>query len=80
MINSRILNITMLATTTCNSDILDVLNNKMIGNKQQLNIFLQNMMDRQIAVHCTYRSFAGEVAAVTLLMTTLEKTDRSRRR
>jgi hypothetical protein len=33
MINSRILNTTTLATTTCNSNILEVLNNKMNGNK-----------------------------------------------
>jgi hypothetical protein len=33
MINSRILNMTILATNTCNSNILDVLNNKMNGNK-----------------------------------------------
>jgi hypothetical protein len=33
MINSRILNMTTLATTTCNSNILDVLDNKMNGNK-----------------------------------------------
>jgi hypothetical protein len=33
MINSRILNMTTLATTTYNSNILDVLNNKMNGNK-----------------------------------------------
>jgi hypothetical protein len=71
---------TTLATTTCNSNILDVLNNKMNENNQQLNIYSQNMMNRQIAVHRTYRSFAGEVATVTLLMTTLEKTGRSRLR
>jgi hypothetical protein len=79
MINSRILNITTLATITYNSNILDVLNNKMNGNKQKLNMYSQNMMNRQKAVHHTYRSFAGEVAAVTLLITTLEKTGRSRR-
>jgi hypothetical protein len=33
MINSKILNMTIPATTTCNSNILDVLNNKMNGNK-----------------------------------------------
>jgi hypothetical protein len=33
MINSRILNMTIPATTTCNLNILDVLNNKMNGNK-----------------------------------------------
>jgi hypothetical protein len=31
---------TVLATTTCNSNILDVLNNKMNENKQQLNMVL----------------------------------------
>jgi hypothetical protein len=46
----------------------------MNGNKQQLNMYSQNMMNRQIAVHRMYHSFAGEVAAVTLLMTMLEKT------
>jgi hypothetical protein len=33
MINFRILNMTIPATTTCNSNILDVLNSKMKGNK-----------------------------------------------
>jgi hypothetical protein len=33
MINSRILNMTIVATTTCNSIILDVLNNMINGNK-----------------------------------------------
>jgi hypothetical protein len=33
MINSRILSMTTAATITCNSNILDVLNNKMNGNK-----------------------------------------------
>jgi hypothetical protein len=33
MIKFRILNMTMLATTTCNSNILDVLNSKMNRNK-----------------------------------------------
>jgi hypothetical protein len=33
MINSIILNITILATTTCNSNILDVLKSKMNGKK-----------------------------------------------
>jgi hypothetical protein len=80
MINFRILNMTTLATTTCNSNILDILNNKMNGNKQQLNMYSQNMMNRQTSVHHMNRSYAGEVAAVTLLMTTLEKTGRSRRR
>jgi hypothetical protein len=79
MINFRILNMTTLTTTTCNSNILDVVKNKMIKNKQKLNMYSQNMMNRQTSIHGTYRSFAGEVAAVTLLMTTLEKTDRSRR-
>jgi hypothetical protein len=46
MINFRILNITIPATTTCNSNILDMLNNKMNGNKQQLNMYSQNMMNR----------------------------------
>jgi hypothetical protein len=41
MINSRILNITMLATTTCNSNILDVLNTKMNGSKQQLDMLMK---------------------------------------
>jgi hypothetical protein len=70
---------TSLATTTCNSNILDVLNNRINRNKQQLNIYSQNMMNRQTAVHRTYHSFAGEVIAVTLLMTTLEKTSQIRR-
>jgi hypothetical protein len=33
IVNSRILNMTIPATTTCNSNILDALNNKMNGNK-----------------------------------------------
>jgi hypothetical protein len=33
IINSRILSMTTAATTTCNLNILDVLNNKMNGNK-----------------------------------------------
>jgi hypothetical protein len=33
MINFRILNMTTLVTTTCNLNILDVLNRKMNGNK-----------------------------------------------
>jgi hypothetical protein len=33
IINSRILNMTIPATTTYNSNILDVLNSKMNGNK-----------------------------------------------
>jgi hypothetical protein len=72
MINSRILNMTTLATITCNSNILDVLNNKMNGNKRQL-----NMMNNQIRTRRTYRLFAYIVAAVTLLMTTLVKTGQS---
>jgi hypothetical protein len=80
MINSKILNITIPATTTCNSNILDVLNSKMNGNKYQLNMYSQNMMNRQTAVDRTYRLFADIVVAVTLLMTILEKTGRSRRR
>jgi hypothetical protein len=47
MINSRILNMITLATTTCNSNILDVLNSKMNRNKQQLNIYSQNMINNQ---------------------------------
>jgi hypothetical protein len=58
---------TTLATTTFNSNILNVLNNKMNINKQQLNMYSQNMMNRQTAVHHTYRSYAGKVAAVMLL-------------
>jgi hypothetical protein len=80
MINSRIINMTIPATTTCNSNILDVLNSKMNKNKQQLNMYLQNMMNRQIAVHRMYHLLTDVVAAVTLLMTMLEKTDRSRGR
>jgi hypothetical protein len=80
MINSIILNMTIPATTTCNSNILDVLNSKMNGNKQQLNMYSQNMMNRRTAVDHTYHSFADVVVAETLLMTTLEKTGRSRRR
>jgi hypothetical protein len=41
-------------------------------------MYSQNMMNRQIAVDRTYYSFADVVVAVTLLMTTLEKTGRSR--
>jgi hypothetical protein len=74
MINSIILNMTIPATITCNSNILDVLNNKMNRNKQQLNMYLQNMMNNQTGAHRTYRSLADIVATVTLLMTTLEKT------
>jgi hypothetical protein len=81
MINSKILNMIIPATTiTCNSNILDVLNNKMNENKQQLNMYSRNMMNRQIVVHRTYRSLADVVAAVTLLITMFEKTGRSRRR
>jgi hypothetical protein len=80
MINSRILNMTIPATTTCNSNILDVLNSKMNKNKKQLNMYSQNMMNRQIAVHHMYHSLADVVASVMLLMTMLEKTSRSRRR
>jgi type II secretory pathway predicted ATPase ExeA len=80
MINSRILNMTILATITCNSNILDVLKSKMNRHKQQLNMYSQNMMNRQIVVHHTYHSFAGKVTAVTLLMITLEKIGRSSRR
>jgi hypothetical protein len=36
MINFKILNITTVATTICNLNILDVLSNMMNGNKQQL--------------------------------------------
>jgi hypothetical protein len=46
-------------------------------NKQQLNMYPQNMMNMQIVAHRTYCSFPDEVAAVTLLMTTLEKTGQS---
>jgi hypothetical protein len=74
MINFRILNITIPATTTCNSNILDVLNSKIKGNKYQLSMYSQNMMNRRTAVDRTYRSFADVVVAVTLLITTLEKT------
>jgi hypothetical protein len=80
MINYRILNMTKPATTTCNSNILNVLNNKMNRNKQQLNMYSQNMMNNQTGARRTCRSLADVVAAVTLLMTTLEKTDQSRRR
>jgi hypothetical protein len=72
MINSIILNMTIRATTTCNSNILDVLNSKMNGNKQQLNMYSQNMMNRRTTIDCTYHSFADIVVAVTLLITTLE--------
>jgi hypothetical protein len=72
MINSIILNMTIPVTTTCNSNILDVLNSKMNGNKQQLNMYSQNMMNRRTAVDRTYHSFADVVVAVTLLITTLE--------
>jgi hypothetical protein len=72
IINSKILIMTIPATTTCNSNILDVLNSKMNGNKQQLNMYSQNMMNRGTAVDHTYRSFADVVVAVTLLITTLE--------
>jgi hypothetical protein len=77
MINFRILNMTMLATTICNSNILDVLNNKMNGNKQQLNIYSHNMMNNPTGTCHTYRSFADVVAAVALLMTMLVKIGRS---
>jgi hypothetical protein len=33
IVNSRILNMTIPATTTCNSNILDALNSKMNGNR-----------------------------------------------
>jgi hypothetical protein len=74
MINSRILNMTAVAITTCNSNILDILNNKMNRNKQQLNMYSQNMMNNQTGARRMYRSLVNIVAAVTLLMTTLEKT------
>ena len=80
MINSLILNMTIPTTTTCNLNILDVLNSKINGNKYQLNMYSQNMMNRQTSVHCKYHSFVDVVAVVTLLMTTLEKTGQSRRR
>jgi hypothetical protein len=35
-------------------------------------MYSQNMMNRETAVHRTYRSLADVVIAVTLLMTTLE--------
>jgi hypothetical protein len=72
MINSIILNMIIPAITTCNSNILDVLNSKMNGNKQQLNMHSQNMMNRRTAVDRRYRSFADVVVAVTLLITMLE--------
>jgi hypothetical protein len=79
MINFKILNMTTTATTTCNSNILDVLDNMMNENKQQLNMCSHNMMNRQTVACRTYRSFTDVVATVTLLMTILEKTGRSRR-
>jgi uncharacterized SAM-dependent methyltransferase len=79
MINFRILNMTALATITCNSNILDVLNNKMNRNKQQLNMYSQNMINRQTTVHRMYLLFASEITVVTLLMIALKKTGRSRR-
>jgi hypothetical protein len=36
-------------------------------------MYSQKMMNKQIGAHRTYRSLADIVAAVTLLMTTLEK-------
>jgi hypothetical protein len=72
MINSIILNMTIPSTTTCNSNILDVLNSKINRNKLQLNMYSLNMMNRQTAVDRTYHSFADVVVAVTLLITTLE--------
>jgi hypothetical protein len=42
-------------------------------------MYSKNMMNREIAVHRTYHSLADVVVAVSLLMTTLEKTGRSRR-
>jgi hypothetical protein len=42
-------------------------------------MYSQNMMNRETRVHHMYRSLADVVVAVTLLMTTLEKTGRSRR-
>jgi hypothetical protein len=36
---------TIVTIITCNSNILDVLNNMMNGNKQQLNMYSQNMMN-----------------------------------
>jgi hypothetical protein len=77
MINFRILNMTMLATTIYNSNILDVLNNKMNKNKQQLNMYSHNIMNNPTGTSRTYRSLADVVGAVTLLMTTLVKTGRS---
>jgi hypothetical protein len=69
---------TIPGTTTCNSNILDILNSKMNGNKQQLNMYSQNMINNQTGARRTYHSLADVVAAVTLLMITLEKTGRSR--
>jgi hypothetical protein len=71
---------TIPATTTCNSNILDALNRKMSGNKKQRNMYSQNMMNIRTTVYRTYRSFVDIVVAVTLLMTTLKPTGRSRRR
>jgi hypothetical protein len=72
MINFIILNMTIPAITTYNLNILDILNSKMNENKLQLNMYSQNMMNRRTAVDRTYRSLADILAAVTLLMTTLE--------
>jgi hypothetical protein len=55
MINYRILKMTTIATTICKSNIVDVLNNMMNRNKQQLNMYSQNMTNRQIVACRTYR-------------------------
>jgi hypothetical protein len=51
----------------------------MKGNKQQLNMYSQSMMNNQTGARHTHRLLADLVAAVTLLMTMLEKTGQSRR-
>jgi hypothetical protein len=76
MINSKILK--MKTTTTCNSNIQDILNNNMNGNKQQLNKYSQNMKNNQIGARRMYRSLVDVVIVVTLLMTILEKIGQSR--
>ena len=55
-----------IATSSCNSNIIDVLNNKMNGNKQQLTMYSQNMVNNQTGACRMYRSLAEVFAAVTL--------------
>jgi hypothetical protein len=49
----------MIGTNTCNSNILDELNNMMKQNRQYVNIYSQNMIGKQTRTQQTYHSFGG---------------------